>query len=648
MRQPRILNRSTLCALTCAAMIAAPATGVAQTPAPWVSRGPFCARPFGIAAAQGLASRAYLAVGGSLFRSVDRWASWSRVEAQLPASYLSSVAVAPQNANLVYFSIWDHGGVFRSSDGGQTWTQVFRGLPDDLVGDLVVPASPSGTVFVMAPYRGFFRSRDQGETWTDVTPPEPLLNFYRLLAHPRRSERLVAHSYGGLWRSDNGGDTWRQWNAGLPLAYDGAVVGPLYVTVVPTDQDVAFAVSAGTLYRSVGGTFWTRIGRIATNSSGSVHALAAAPGGKPVLFAGQNGERSTIAGILRSRDGGVTWQPAGLAGEAVYNIAYLPAIGRIVAMTARGAFYSTDLGKSWKRTGAGVVAARVRSIAAAASGSTLVAGLEQCPGGIARSADGGVTWQIQEMRDPTHYYGGQLTDVEAVAFAPSRPKRVYAGAMDEVLRSDDGGVTWAHFPFNDGLTGGRTVAIAVHPTDPNMVFAAGSHGVTRSRDGGRTWTHAVGDATAIAIDPARPQRVLAASWSGGVWRSLDGGGTWALIPATDFLRVAAFAIDPKNPELVLASSLFEDSLYRSDDFGTNWAPSDVGIDGVMRGLSFNDNGSEVVAVGDTGVFRSTDRGRTWVRVPGAPAVGRTVARQGPQLHVATDVGVVSGRASSSP
>lgn len=632
-------------------MLSCPAASFAQPPAIWTSRGPFCAPPSRLAAAQGLASRAYLAVGASLFRTNDRWSSWSRVGAQLPASYLSSVAVAPQNANLVYFSIWDHGGVFRSSDGGETWAPVFRGLPDDLVGDVVVPAGPSGTVFVTAPQRGFFRSRDQGETWTDVTPPEPVPNFNRILAHPQRPERLVAYTHGGLWRSDDGGDTWRQWNAGLPLGSDGAVGGPLYVTLVPSEQDdVAFLVSAWTrtLYRSTGGGPWTSAGPIPNTNSGNVHGLAAGPGTKPVLFAGQDAERSTTSGILRSRDAGVTWQASGLAGETVYDIAFMPAVDRVVALTLRGAFYSSDLGKSWKRTGAGIAASRVRSLAAAATGRTLVAGLEHCPGGIARSPDGGVTWQVQEMRDPSHYYGGQLTDVEAVAFAPSRPKRVYAGAIDEVLRSDDGGVTWAHFPFHDSQSGGHTIAMAVHPTDPNVVFAAGGHGVARSRDGGRTWTHAVGDATAVAIDPARPQRVLAASWYGGVWRSLDGGGTWALIPGTDFLRVAALAIDPKDPELVLASQLYEDSLYRSEDFGAHWAPSDVGVDGVIRGLSFSAAASEVVAAGDTGVFRSTDRGRTWVRVPGSPAIGRAVARQGTQWHVATDVGVVSGRISSSP
>jgi photosystem II stability/assembly factor-like uncharacterized protein len=333
-------------------------------------------------------------------------------------------------------------------------------------------------------------------------------------------------------------------------------------------------------------------------------------------------------------------------GETVYQLSYLPDPGRFVALTLRGAFYSTDLGGAWKRTGSGVVASRVRAVAAAQGGSTLVAGLEHCPGGIARSPDGGLTWQIQEIRDPSRYYGGTSTDVEAVAFAPSRPKRVYAGAGDEVLRSDNGGVTWTHFSFHDSLSGGHPAAIVVHPSNPNIVFVAGQHGLTRSRDGGRTWSTTVADTTAVVIDPKRPERLLTASWYGGLWRSLDGGATWTLISGTDFLRVGALAVDPKNPDLVLASSAYEEGLLRSTDFGNHWAPSDVGIDGIIRGLSFSSNGSEAVAVGDSGVFRSTDHGRTWVRVPEAPAVGRGIARQGTLLHVATDVGVVSGNANA--
>lgn len=89
--------------------------------------------------------------------------------AELPASYLSAVAVAPRNPRLVYFAIWDRAGVFRSRDGGESWDQVFRDLPDQLVQELVVPAGPAGTVFAIAPYTGIYRSRNQGETWTDVS-----------------------------------------------------------------------------------------------------------------------------------------------------------------------------------------------------------------------------------------------------------------------------------------------------------------------------------------------------------------------------------------------------------------------------------------------------------------------------------------------
>ena len=69
-----------------------PAVAAAQTAGEWTSKGPFCARPFGLATAKGITAPAYMAVGGSLFRSLDAWATWSRVGAGLPASYLSDVA----------------------------------------------------------------------------------------------------------------------------------------------------------------------------------------------------------------------------------------------------------------------------------------------------------------------------------------------------------------------------------------------------------------------------------------------------------------------------------------------------------------------------------------------------------------------------
>ncbi len=630
-----------------------PASAGAQTAGEWIAKGPFCARPFGLATAKDISAPAYMAVGGSLFRSLDAWATWSPVGAGLPASYLSDVAVAPQNAQLVYFSIWDGGGVFRSSDGGETWRPVFRGLPDPLVQELMVPAGPVGTVFAIAPYAGIYRSRDRGETWTDVSPPgQRPANYFQLVAHPLHPERLAAHTSSGLWRSTNGGDTWTSWNAGLP-SDPSSPSGLGFVTLVPGDQDVAFVTVYQTLYRSQAGKPWKRIGQIPVNSFAYVNALLALPGTPAVLLAGQDGENtSATPGILRSRDGGKTWEPLSLLGETVYELRYLPAVGRAVALARSGAFYSSDLGTTWKRTGSGVAAARVTSLAAiGVGGRVLVAGLEDCSRGIARSADGGKTWQLQETRAPGGYYGASVrSDVLSLASAPSRPLRLYAITTNGLLRSDNGGITWTQ---NGGIGGGDSAAVAVHPTNPDLVFVAGQNGLSRSLDGGRNWSvvlseYPFNDMTTVVFDPSQPQRMLAASWNGGLTRSLDGGATWQPVAGTDFLRLDTIAVHPSNSNLMLASSLFASpsqgiaSLYRSVDGGSTWVPSDTGLEGAIRGLTFSADGAEVVAVGDEGVFRSTDGGSNWQRVDGGPAGARAIALQGNgALSVGTDQGVFS-------
>ena len=627
------------------------AVAEAQTAGEWTSKGPFCARPFGLATAKGITAPAYMAVGGSLFRSLDAWATWSRVGAELPASYLSDVAVAPQNARLVYFALWDGGGVFRSSDGGETWRPVFRNLPDPLVQDLMVPAGPVGTVFAIAPSAGIYRSRDRGETWTDVSPPGPRpANFFQLVAHPLHPERLVARTSSGLWRSANGGDTWTSWNAGLTPDAAGAT-GLGSVTLAPGDQDIAFVTSYQTLYRSQAGRPWKRIGQIPVNSFAYVNTLLALPGA--VLLAGQDGENTlTTPGILRSRDGGKTWQPLSLLGETVYELSYLPAVGRVVALARSGAFSSSDLGTTWKRTGSGVAAARVTSLAAlGVGGQVMVAGLEDCSRGIARSPDGGKTWQLQETRAPGESHGISTPwDVLSLASAPSRPPRVYAITTNNLLRSDNGGITWTP---NAGISGQHRAALAVHPTNPDLVFVAGQSGLLRSRDGGRTWSvvlseYPFNDMTAVVFDPGQPQRMLAASWYGGLTRSLDGGATWQPVPGTDFLRIDAMAVHPRDSNLMLASSPVVSpsegipSLYRSVDGGSTWVPGDAGIEGVIRGLTFSADGAEVVAVGDEGVFRSTNGGVNWQRVEGGPAGARAIVLQGNgMLSVGTNEGVFS-------
>jgi photosystem II stability/assembly factor-like uncharacterized protein len=620
----------------------------AQDDTAWSSRGPFCSRAFGLVAEKGLQGPAYLAVGGRLFHSTDGWASWSRVGVELPDSHLSAVAMAPTNGRLVYFAPWDGGGVFRSRDGGETWGEVFRDLPDPLVHELTVPPAPIGTVYAVAPYTGIYRSRDRGENWLDVSPPEPgSTGFLSLVAHPYRPERVIATTVGGLWRSTDGGTTWREWTAGLPRDFQGDVLALSNVTLAPSAREVAFVVAGSSIFRSDEGGRWRRMGAVEPLES-AASALAAGPGRQPVLLAGQVVGTSTTPSLLRSRDGGKTWHPLSLLGESIYRLAYLPATGRFTAMTASGAFYSSDLGTTWHRTGQGIAAARVRSLAVAdRRGRVLVAGLETCPGGVARSRDGGATWHVGEVREPGVRYGS-MSEVRALAPAPSRPSRLYAGVMDTVLRSDDGGVTWVHNEFRDGLTGGWVSGLAVHPIDPDLVFAAGDHGLQHSRDAGITWSgrpaYPLDRATAVAFDPQHPERMLATSSAGGIFRSTDTGATWQLLPGTDGLHAGALAFDPRDPSIVLATSPFAgEGIFRSVDGGETWVASAVGTDGVISSLLFSPEGGEAFAAGTAGIFRSADGGKVWQPVAGAPAgVTALVAGRDGVYHAGTNHGVMSG------
>ncbi|HXU34102.1 MAG TPA: YCF48-related protein, partial [Thermoanaerobaculia bacterium] len=318
----------------------------------------------------------------------------------------------------------------------------------------------------------------------------------------------------------------------------------------------------------------------------------------------------------------------------------------------RGTFYSTDLGSTWKRTGKGVAASRIRSLASAGVGERiLVAGLENCTGGIARTSDGGNTWQLIDTRVRGQNYG-YPSDVQVVASAPSLPGRVYAVSGDSVLRSDNGGASWEHFHFADGISGGASLAIAVHPTDPDLIFIAGGHGLSRSADGGRTWSGGLSEypfnnMTTVAFEPGHPDRMLSASSAGGLFRSTDTGAHWQLIPGTETRFFQELAFDPRHPNVVLGRTTFENSrILRSTDGGTTWDLSDDSVmEGFLTSLAYSPDGTAAVAGGDEGVYLSRDGGQTWIPVEGAPTDVSAIL---PQANGTLRIGTLSQGVASSP
>jgi len=233
---------------------------------------------------------------------------------------------------------------------------------------------------------------------------------------------------------------------------------------------------------------------------------------------------------------------------------------------------------------------------------------------------------------------GGIGRVNAIAFHPTVPNRLYAGAPAGGLwRSDDNGGTWS--TNTDLLPNLGVSAIAIDPLHPDTMYIgtgdrdAGDTyaiGVMKTVDGGQTWnitglTMTVDQnrrVTGLAIHPTQTNTVVATTRN-GIFRTTDGGVTWASVQGGTFQTVQSV---PGNGRLLYASTYNNSRIFRSTDFGATWAMVTTGLP------TTNCIRSEIATtVADTnyvyavysannygllGVYRSTDRGVSWTQVKG--------------------------------
>jgi len=279
-------------------------------------------------------------------------------------------------------------------------------------------------------------------------------------------------------------------------------------------------------------------------------------------------------------------------------------------------------------------------------------------GGVWKSNNSGRTWS------PV-FDSQAVASIGAIGVAPSNPEIVYVGTGeadmrdsiqygDGVYKTNDGGKTWQHLGLENTRQIGRVI---VDPKNPNIVFVAAlghaygpgpDRGVYRSRDGGATWEKILfknNDVGAIdlAFDPANSKIIYATLWNvrrppwfiyapangpgGGIYKSTDGGATWNEITngiSTEGLGRIGITVSPVNSRRVYAIvDAKAGGFYVSNDAGASWTKtsSDNRIWG--RGWYFckvtaHPKEADTVYVGNTSVYRSTDAGKTWTPIKGAP------------------------------
>ncbi|MGH7597541.1 MAG: YCF48-related protein, partial [bacterium] len=517
-----------------------------------------------------------------LFRSSDGGATWSTTSVNAAIVYTLAL-----NTEQHIFAGTNGGHVYRSTDKGNTWQQFNVGLYAASVRAIAI--NRDGHVFVAVAGEGIFRSTDNGARWIEVNTGLTNADVYALATNS--TGHVFAGTFGGgVFRSTNNGENWAQINNGLPNTFVNALA--------INKDDHIFAGTEGGVFRSVdNGDSWSASLTSTMVTYGQVRVLALAINGDSDVFAGTE----YSGGIWRSENNGNTWNrvSTGLTNQEVYALAVNRNDHIFAGTFGGGVFRSTDNGENWHQANAGIVSTWVRALALAPGrDGPVFAGT--FGGGVFRSIDNGDTWIKTGLMESRDAY--------VQALAVNRNGHIFAGKWSggPLFRSTDNGNSWIQ--VGRGLNTQAVEAIAVNKEGD--IFAGTRDGVFLSTDNGNNWSHAgLSDngAQSLAIDSAGT--VFAGAYNAGVFRSTDNGDNWQPINngLTD-TNINALAVN--NAGHIFAGTL-SNGVFRSTNGGDSWQPATFGLTHPsVDALAINNDGHIFAGTG-LGVFRSTNNGENW-------------------------------------
>jgi photosystem II stability/assembly factor-like uncharacterized protein len=576
--------------------------------------------------------RSDISQGDGMYKSTDGGKTWTHI-GLTDSQQIGKILIHPGNPEVVYAAVLGHPygpnaerGVFRSKDGGRTWQKVLGKDDDTGATDLVFEPGRPEVIYAAlwqtrrtpwnvyppsnGPGSGLYKSTDGGDTWAQLTggvfPAKPgRIGLAVAPSRPQRVYAMVDAEKGGLYRSDDGGKTWthgsddrRIWGRGW--YFSG-------ITVDPRNADVIYACNTN-VYRSddAGATFIP---------------VKGAPGGDDyhVLWIDpQSPERRMLGvdqGAVISLNGGETW-------SSWYN----QPIGQFYHVVTDTRFPYWVYG-SQQDSGAAGVPSRTNNL----DGINLTVFRETTAGGESDNvapdpSDPNIlfggrvdrldlrTGQVKSI-DPTLAYPESYRDEWTLPLIFSRrDPRVLYFAHQRLFRTEDGGGHWTVIspdltrenpgtpPNLDPVTAAdaddpsprRGVIYAIAPSrlaDHDLWVGTDDGLIWRSKDEGQNWTNItpaaltpwskVGILDTSHFDPetayAAIDRHRLDDFKPYIYRTHDGGQHWSLIAQgiPDGSFVNAVREDPVRKGLLYAGT--EKGVYVSFDDGDHWQPLQTGL-----------------------------------------------------------------------
>ncbi len=604
------------------------------------------------------------AAAGGVFKSTNGGVNWAPVSDAIGTFSVGALALEPGNPSVVYCGTgeanssvdsYDGSGLYRSLDAGGTWSHL--GLTETRrIGRVAVDPSNPQRIFVAAmgaqfstgPDRGLYRSENGGASWTKVlfvndstgacdvvvNPAHPETVFAATWERVRRSTYRRAFGPGcGIWRSANFGATWTRLTNGLPPPSDN--VGRIGLAMAASRPALLYAqivtgsaagyVGLGMYRTTDGGISWTR--RDASGFTGAFGGFA--------WYFGEVAVDPTVpdrvfgmgVSVIRSTDGGINFanftSNAHVDQHAMWIDPSNPA--RIYLGNDGGFFSSINGGASWAK-------------------STDLPITQFYAGAIDPSSPGRLMGGTQDNNTlitngvPTAWSAVLGGDGFQCLIDPLNPQVLFAEYQNcsggqGLQRSTNGGASFAlptGFVLSDRYN--WSTPIVMNPLNHNTLLV-GSQRVYKSLNNGIAYAPISGDLsrnlptqllygtlTTLDISAADSSVYYAGTDDGRVWRSTDAGGNWTEITAGLPLRwVTRVTADPVDPQVVYVtlSGFGQDELashvYRSADRGDTWTP----ISGNLPDIPANDILVDPVAPNrlflatDVGVYVSNNLGAEW-------------------------------------
>ncbi len=630
------------------------------------------------------------ATGGGVWKTTDFGASWNPIsDGSFATGSIGAIRVASSDPMIVYVATGSDGlrsnvivgkGVYKSADGGKSWQHIGLEQTGNSGAVLIHPDDPDlvyvaaiGNPFAPNPERGVYRSRDGGGSWEQVlyvsdrtgavdlefAPDNPNEIYATLWEAERKPWTILSGGQeGGVFKSQDGGDTWQRLTNGLPQGLRGKA--DLAVSAADPDR---------------------------------VYVLIEAPGEE--------------GGVYRSDDRGASWhqvtdfQPIRNRPFYYTNLQAHPANPDILWGMAEGFYKSEDGGKTWD-------AQRVphgdnHDLWINPDDPLIM--IESNDGGANVSRDGGVTWSRQDNQPTAELYQVDISDEfpyrlyagqqdNSTISVPSLPLRGRAGGPQAywethggcetgpvVPKPGDPEIVYANCKGRFGVYNRRTgqeqqyyvgfwnlygrnpkdlpyrfqrvAPIHVSPHDPDRVYHASQY-LHVTEDGGRTWKTISPDLTAfdpetqvvsgspITIDvtgeehfsvlyevqesPHEPGVIWTGANDGPIHLTRDGGQTWTDVTPPGLGRhgrVQTIEVSPHDPAKAYAAVLryqlgdFSPYLYRTQDYGESWTRITTGDNGIpadhpVRVVREDPTREGLLYAGtEFGMFVSFDDGGQW-------------------------------------